>query len=360
MGPISKLKIFYWFHTHEYDKVLKFTGCDLLDPKEKTDKVKYQALSSFYLKNYYHSRKCYELLVKNQKANADDYTKIAYIYARHNEKENAIISWCKALELNKGQKVAKMALDHIKKKGREVSLIEDKYFEDISIKEPLLIPFKLIFRCFLILVFLIFFSFFFVSKGPELYRKFKTRQYRSDISKVLIDDYNPNVLNEYPEEGKEYSYTENEVRKNFELVKGKILAGDVNAAIVLINKLRLSNASLNVKAKLEILEGFMEEPDYYSFENTFSYLDIKEEPKIYDNVYVKWHGKIVNRVINKNKIAFNLLLGNEKEGYIEGVVPVVFQKAVIAENGTFALVFGRIRIKEENKLELEGLYLIRD
>ena len=34
MGPFSKLKIFFWLHSHEYEKILGITVCDLFDAKE--------------------------------------------------------------------------------------------------------------------------------------------------------------------------------------------------------------------------------------------------------------------------------------------------------------------------------------
>jgi tetratricopeptide (TPR) repeat protein len=120
--------------------------CDLFDAKESTEKIRAHAVAAFYLESYFDARKHYEILVKRHKATAMDYVRLAYIYARHNQKENAIISWCKALEINKRQKIAKNILAHIKEKGREIGMFEDDYIRKVSTKRPIFIPFKSIFQ----------------------------------------------------------------------------------------------------------------------------------------------------------------------------------------------------------------------
>lgn len=360
MGPFSKLKIFIWLHSHEYEKILSITVCDLFDTKESTEKIRAHALAAFHLESYFDARKHYELLVKRHKATPMDYIRLAYIYARHNQKENAIISWCKALEINKRQKIAKKILAHIKEKGREIGLFEDDYIRKISTKQPVFIPFKSIFQGALAGCLLAVFLFLAVTQGPKMYRELRLRHYRSDINKVMIDEFNPTVLNDYPDENKQYSYKEAEVRKMFDTAKEKIMTNDDNQAVVLMNKLKFSNASENVKSKVEYLKGFLQVPDYSNFKSNFDYQTIKSEPAVYDGVYILWHGKIANSVTAEGRTVFNLVLGDEEAGYIDAIIPVTFEKPVIAENKAFARIFGQVKVLENQKIKIDGRILIRD
>ena len=344
----KSLRFWYYFHSHQFEKASKLSNCNIYEVKKNQTLIRVQALSAFYMKNYYHARKCYELLLEHKVANADDQNKLAYIYSRHNEKENAIIAWCRANELHKNNPIATKALDYIKQKGREVNLIEDQFFEKLSCTPPLFIPFKKIFTISFIMFVIVSIGLagFFLTPSIIAHIK-KTNQ---TIEIVVIDDFNPNIISEPKEEKKEYSFTENEVRKNFDYIKDKIKKEDVNAAQIMLNTLRQSNISQAIRFKLDILEEFIEQPDYYHFKNTIHYQEIKQNPLIYQNIYVKWHGRIVNSVYDKKEklIGFNLIIGNEEEGIVDAVIPVVFNKAVIAENNAFATVFGQLHMMKIN------------
>lgn len=361
MGIIYKLRVFYFLHSHAYEELLKISDCDLFDPAHNGERIKYQALSSFYLKNYYHSRKCYEILSDNGVAGYDDYNKLAYIYSRHNEKENAIIAWCKSLEKKKNNLPAKKALDYIKGQGREVNLIEDTFFEEITCREPAYIPFKKMFLtiCAIVLAGLLILSA--IRYLPGVIKKIRTNTGRKEIAKVVIDDYNPNIIAKPKNEEEHYSYNENEIRKQFDTIKDKIIHDDTDQAIIQINRLRLSNASISVKAKLDILESFIDEPDYADFKNSITYQEIKENPAIYNNVYIKWYGRIVNSVYDRKagEIGFNLVVGDEANGIVEGIIPVLFTKRVIAENNKYGTVFGRVVVAGD-RITIDGKFLIRD
>lgn len=360
MNILLKIKVLFYLHSHKFEQITKAVNCDLYDVKKNADKIKFQALSAFHIKNYYHARKCYEILSANNSASADDYNKLAYIYSRHNEKENAIISWCKALEKDRSNRVASKALEYVRNQGREINLIEDTYFEKLTCRLPLYIPFSKIFTAVSIFVLLSLIVFFSAKYVPQIVKNIIRSN--KDVMEIIIDDYNPNILSEPKSPGDgQYSFSENEVRRKFDHIKERIVNNDVNTAIVTINMLKMSNASSGVKLKLDILNDFIEEPDYYLFNNTFNYRDIKDNIKLYDGIYVKWYGRIVNSFYDKKKkvIGFNLIMGDEGQGVIDGVVPVIFTKAVIAENNNYASVFGKVDAKD-GKILIDGRFLIRD
>ena len=77
-------------------------------------------------------------------------------------------------------------------------------------------------------------------------------------------------------------------------------------------------------------------------------------------MYILWHGKIANSVTAEGRTAFNLVLGDEEAGYIDAIIPVTFEKPVIAENKAFARIFGQVKVLENQKIKIDGRILIRD
>lgn len=83
---------------------------------------------------------------REKKLNSKDTNFLAFIYARHNEKEKAITTWCRTLEKKKNDRIAKNALDYLRQKGRDINLMDDEHFDSIHPKIPFLIPFGLILK----------------------------------------------------------------------------------------------------------------------------------------------------------------------------------------------------------------------
>ena len=95
---------------------------------------------------------CFEILLEKKSASSIDCDYLAYIYSRQNDREKAITSWCKALEINKNDKIAKKSLEYVRINAKEINFSEDDYFEKILPKEPFLIPFNFIFKLALVLL----------------------------------------------------------------------------------------------------------------------------------------------------------------------------------------------------------------
>lgn len=361
MNVFKKIYLKLLFHQRKYDSILKFTvfnlnrNIDKIDP----DKIRYQGICSIFKKNFYHAKMCYELLDEKGSANYKDYNILAFLYSRHNDKEKVLLNLCKAIEKNKNNKLAKKTLDYIREKGREINIGEDPFFDRLLPKEPFLIPFGSIFRIFIIILIIISLLYLSYKGVTYLISKYSQIKHREDINKVYLPDYNPNLLEKPKEISQKYSYNEKEIKDKFEKIKSLILSNNVVDAQIHINEIKLSNASLSVKSKVEILEGFIIEPDYATFKNKIDFENFIKNKEIYNNIYLKWYGRIINKSIYKDKIAFDLVIGDEDKGIIEGIIPVIFNKAIIIENNDKGFVFGKIKI-EDNKIYINGLYFIKD
>lgn len=350
----------YLLHTRRYDAILKATSFDFIEYKKDYARVKYQALASFYLKNYYHSKKCYELLDGDSKLNSAEYLKLAYLYTRHNEKEKAIITFCKAADRNPGEKKAKACLEYIKSRGREINLIDDQFFEKTLTKEPAFIPFDKIFIVLIVILALALAVLFGAEPAKKAYKKFMRSRADGKVISVNLDDFNPMIIREPKDYKKTYSYDESEVKSIFSQIKTHIIAGEYNSAQILINKLNISNASQDVKIKVEILQSFIDEDkvDYFYFKNNINYSEVIKEPALYNKIYVKWQGKAVNKSASKSGLFCNLVLGDEETGVITGVVPVEFIKPSIFYNNDEVMIFGRLSAVN-GKIMIKGEYLLK-
>ncbi len=89
-----------------------------------------------------------------------------------------------------------------------------------------------------------------------------------------------------------------------------------------INRLLLSNASTELKNKVSTLSTYTRTPSFDSLKNNFTYENVKEEPRVYQNCFVIWKGRVSNLVVNESAIRFDLLVGYETEKVLEGIVPV--------------------------------------
>lgn len=361
MNVFKRIYLFLLFHEKKYDEILKLTVFNLNRNIDRIDStyIRYQGICSIFKKNFYHAKMCIELLEEKGEINSKDYEILAFLYARHNDKEKVLLSLCKALEKNKNNKNAKKVLDYIRDKGRELNIGEDPFFDRLMPKEPFFIPFNFSLRILIILIFISIASYFVYNGLKKIYSKYSKLKTREEINKVYLPDYNPNLLEKPKDPTEKHSYSEKEIKEKFEKVKSLILSNNVVDAQININEIKLSNASFAVKLKVETLESFIEEPDYATFRNKIDFDTLIKRKEIYNKIYIKWKGRVINKSIYKDMIAFDLVIGDEDKGVINAIVPVIFAKAVIVENNDKIILFGRIKI-EENKIYIEGKYLIKE
>ena len=190
MNIFRKSYLFLLYHQRKYRKILEYIslGKNLRDNNVLL--LKYEAYCSYHTKNYLHAQSYFEKLVESERSNSNDCNILAFLYARHNDKEKAITTWCLALEKNNKNSSAKKALNYIRDQGGSINLMEDDFFNSIAPREPFLIPFKLLFYAllFVIALFLIllfsYFSYSFVKKKVKYYN-FK---YRKELNGILLPD----------------------------------------------------------------------------------------------------------------------------------------------------------------------------
>lgn len=361
MKILKKILLFFLYHQRDYGKILSLTAFDKenLENNKNINDIRYQGVASFFTKNYYHSQYCFEALNEKGLLTSSECNYLAFMYARHNEKEKAISTWCLALEKNKNNKSAKIALDYLRNQGREANLVEDDFFETISPKEPFAIPYRSIIKSIIILIIALI-----VISGSYLgiiklkgYLKYRRELESAEINRIKLKDFNTNLLDKEKELKIKYSYNEREIKGKFENIKKNILKNKTVEAQIEINEILLSNASLNVKVKTDFLKSFILEPDYSAFKNLITFETFNGEKKLYKDIYILWNGIIKNQIIKKEIISFDLFIGDESKGLVTGIMPVVFKKAHLYKNNDNVYLFGKI-IADNDNYYIDGKYII--
>jgi tetratricopeptide (TPR) repeat protein len=131
------------------------------------------------------------------------------------------------------------------------------------------------------------------------------------------------------------------------------------AAKVNLNRILESNASDLIKNKSRLLISYMEVPGFDNFNRSdnASFSDVAREPALYRDVHVIWRGMATNIEIRDEFTGFDFLVGYDTRRSLEGIVHVVFDKALSLNSERPLEVLGRIVPlgSAENAVRLEGV-----
>ena len=148
--------------------------------------------------------------------------------------------------------------------------------------------------------------------------------------------------------------TPEEIKDTFQKALDNFNRYRENIAHVEINRLLLSNASLEIKNSAEILKKFIKTPDFTSLKDSFTFSQIMDEPYLYQDCYVFWRGKISNLVITAEMIKFDYLVGYHTEEELEGIIRVSLDFGAKLRSGDNIEILARI-VYMEGTLSLEGI-----
>ena len=131
------------------------------------------------------------------------------------------------------------------------------------------------------------------------------------------------------------------------------------AARVELNRILESNASEGVKNRARLLMDFLEVPGFHNFRRSdnFSFAQVVSEPVLYRGVHVIWRGMATNIEVQDDLTSFDFLIGYDIRRTLEGIAPVVFDRAVAVSNERPLEVLGRITPigPGERAIRLEGI-----
>jgi tetratricopeptide (TPR) repeat protein len=154
--------------------------------------------------------------------------------------------------------------------------------------------------------------------------------------------------------GFSFVLSEKEAVESFDKAKRLFLEYRDEAALVELNRLRLSNASRGVKAKADALAAYAREPSFQSMPDRFSIADVNAFPVLYEGVGVLWKGLPANIEQAQDSTSFELLVGYHDKRRLEGIVLVRLPFAAAIDPNTAIEVLARVRKPADGA---QGYYL---
>jgi tetratricopeptide (TPR) repeat protein len=272
---------------------------------------------------------------------------IAAIHLHKLNKEEAIKTWLRVLEIDSGNAVAQKGLNILRKIPEHEDLVA---FTD-SKKIYTLYP-KIQSRRFInvLLISGFFLLCFFISIILLKYVSFPERKLRPEIEQYTLPDGKPSLIQLTGDFL--FTFTEEEVRTIFNRAKAFFNEYRDNRALVEINRLLNSNASPDVKAIALAMKDHVYEPDFSTIKDSFSLETVHGQPLLYDSCYVMWKGRVGGLSIGEEKISFDFWVGDTN--VFEGVVTVVLFFGARLENGQSVEVLGQIDTIDNKKIILNG------
>lgn len=289
---------------------------------------------------------------------------IAILLVSQGKEEKAIQIWLKMIEENQEVEKSELSLEIIRKNPVKGSIflknsnLYEKLFPIIkTIPDKNLTKLIIIIAIGGIILISILAIYFIFYKQKTI----TSTNWQAEINKNLnniatyIDDIKINNKEKIKNDEGQFILilTSDEIKNSFEKIKDYLKTGKDNFARVEINKILNSNASESIKLKAKNLASFISRPDFIEFNEYLNLKDIKKDPAIYSNVYVKWEG-IVNNIEKKdNIIQFDFYVGYNKN-VLSGIIPTKTTFDIDIDFKDSVEILGQIEYKK-NKLTLNAI-----
>ncbi len=275
----------------------------------------------------------------------------AALFLRRGDTHQAVEYYLEVLEYAPEHRLAKWALDFIRKKG-DAETISDlvetgrisRFYPRPKKKQSLALIFILIIAAALLASALWF--------GLPLLEKVSAPSSRADLSSLQLASSERSVAVEL---GGSYRYilTESAVLRSYTDAQRYFQTYRDNAAQVEINRLLYSNASSAIKQKARLLMDYLGEPGFDTIKDNYSYQKVFEDPYLYLDCWIVWKGMATNIQKTDNTIDLNFLVGYDTRSNLEGIVPVHFQTVLAIDPDKPLEILARIS-SENGKLVLKG------
>ncbi len=278
---------------------------------------------------------------------------LAITHLKRGETEEALKAWLSAIDHDPKNRIAKNGLEFLRRQGDDLHELTEsarirRLYPGTGFRIPWFIP------LILIVAFVGVTGFFTVP--PFLEKILENRRtMRPGIEQVAIEELS-GPITEY---GGQFTYihSEKEIRNIFKKAQDYFHAYQDNLAQRELNRLLNSNASQAVKEKARILMGFVKEPNFATLKDSFSYAEVKKEPLLYQNCFVRWKGKVSNISIGDIAITFDFLVGYEDEKILEGIVPVHLEFAAKLNPMFPVEILGKVEVEGGKLKSIKGISL---
>ncbi|MGL4985725.1 MAG: tetratricopeptide repeat protein [Treponemataceae bacterium] len=278
----------------------------------------------------------------------------AALFLRKGDTGQAVEFYLETLEYDPKNKIAKKAMQFIRKHGDDQTLtiwIQKEKIKQFYPSTGIYIPVLplIIFSAALITTAIIAFM-------PNL----NSPVNRADLSNITLsnDEKTKPVVADLSVETYNLLLSADEVNKAYLQAQTFFHQYRDNSALVEINRILNSNAIPEIKQKALLLKNYLSAPSFESLVNdekeNFPYQKVIKTPLFYSGCWVVWRGTVANVIADENEFKCDFVIGYDTlENRIDGIIPLSFHQPVTIDRARSLQVLGNLTMID-GKIALEG------
>jgi tetratricopeptide (TPR) repeat protein len=339
------------FLRRKYSDVVRLLEPEVYRFRESFQYYALLGLSCLYLQD---SGGAFSYLNRALQIKEDDITALLGIAAVHLKKRNldeALKIWLRVLEISPGNKTARRGLDRVRRGMSEEAishLVDSGTIRKFFPTRPVAVS-PVFFIVLVIGLATAAGIFILVREAPALLAGINLITATPSPSparpEIVAVELSGTALRTDARAKARYTFTDAQVDRIWKTAKDSFMAYRDNLAVVELNRLLNSNASLYIKENARRLKNFARTPefkDFVNFRDNYPFETVSRDPLLYDGCYVLWRGTIANLFIGKTEIKFQFLVGSWDNRLFEGAVPVIFDHADKFENNYYLELLGKV------------------
>jgi len=337
------------FKAGKYSKVLLLLESQVFRYRQSFDFFYLLGISCLHSSDYGGGYSYLQRAIDLKPDDVNTLAGLAVVHLKRQESSESISRWFEMLDIEPNNKIAKRGLEALKKNSKPEDLMEyissERFLSLLPDKSLNLRIYRNVLIITLIAVFCIFSSYY-------LYEKIFTNNItRPEIAAVSLNRFG--AVSE-DKTNTVYTFSDKEIRKIFETIRKNFENYNDNLAMRDINKLLLSNADNSTKAKIKLLTSYIRVPNFTSLKTNFTYQDFIKNPKLYNNCYINWKGRLSNLVVTESLISFDFLVGYDDKKVLEGIIPVTLKFGARINSDFPIEVLGKI-VENSNIFAIEAV-----
>jgi len=315
--------------TRNYGEVIRFLEPQVFLYRERPEFYRLLGMSCLYDGDFSGASSYLQRSLQLDEDDTETRLGLSVIHMRRRETQKALNHWLYVLERDPANRQAKRGLDLVRAAddpSEFMELFEGGAYLQLLPTRKIRLP-KAAVRATVATVVVLLLTALTLQivqalRTPELPDRDGVELVRFDTPPAQIVEYD----GEY-----RYILGTDEVRRSFARVGDYFNERRDNRAIIEINRLLNSNASRTYKERARMLMSYMSRPSFTEFQDNTEYQQVEQEPWLYNNVHIRWKGRVTNLTIGSESITFDFLVGYHDERVLEGIVPVTLPFAAALE-----------------------------
>jgi len=243
---------------------------------------------------------------------------LAAVHIRRGESDKAVQLYIEILEHNLRNTKARKGLEFLRQTTVEETTIPAKKIRKLYPEPPLRwgVPLMVMLACLVLALG--------IWQVPSLIQRLREKMPGRDGISDIVLSIEEQATPVGSDGGFDFILTEKAALATFEKAKKLFSEYRDEAALVELNRLRLSNATRQVKAKASSLALYVREPSFLSLSDRYSLADVTANPRLYEGVGIVWKGLVANVSVENpaDATTFDLLVGYHDKKRLEGIVQV--------------------------------------